>query len=206
MTNAVARFFCHRKPLSSSFWWPLRCRSAKEIACRFVSLQQGFHSASKLAVSFASLAQITIALFRRKAQSFREDGNIRVRSTIHFTNRAFPELNEFQPSRRPQPAKSEQSANPTTHRLNPESEWKALPERVCSPGLVCLSPRPSVQAVIASWPERHTPRRSRRLRSSSAPAQPTQLPAQTRLPDIPRALCKPQNNQFRCCRSPKSLL
>src|SRR6266853_4531456 len=89
MANAVTRLFCHRKHLSSSFWWPLRSWSAKEIACLFVSLYQGFHSASELAVSFASLAQITIALFRQKAQSFREDGNIRVRSTVHFTNRIF---------------------------------------------------------------------------------------------------------------------
>src|SRR6266404_7871611 len=89
MANAVTPFFCHRKHLSSSFWWPLRRRSAKEVACLFVSLYQGFHSASELAVSFASLAQITVALFRWKAQSFREGSNIRVRSTAHFTNRIF---------------------------------------------------------------------------------------------------------------------
>src|SRR6185369_14945392 len=88
MANAVARFFSRRKHLSS-FWWPLRCRSAKEIARLFVSLQQGFHSTSELDVSLASPVQITIAVFRRKAESFREGGNIRVRSTIHFTNRAF---------------------------------------------------------------------------------------------------------------------
>ena len=35
-------------------------------------------------VSLASLAQITIALLRREAESFRENGNILVRSTIHF--------------------------------------------------------------------------------------------------------------------------
>src|SRR6266850_5300374 len=90
--NAVARFFCHRKHLSSSFWWPLRCRSSKEIACLFVSLYQGFHSAAKLDFRLTSLVQITIPLFRRKAESFREDGNIRVRSTVHFTNRAFCHL------------------------------------------------------------------------------------------------------------------
>src|SRR6185369_14504891 len=91
MANAVARFFSRRKHLSS-FWWPLRCRSAKEIARLFVSLQQGFHSTSELDVSLASPVQITIAVFRRKAESFREDGNIRVRRTIHFTNRAFCHL------------------------------------------------------------------------------------------------------------------
>ena len=68
MANAVARFFSRRKHLSSSFWWPLRCRSAKEIACVFVSLQQGFHSEAELDVSLASLAQITIALLRWKAR------------------------------------------------------------------------------------------------------------------------------------------
>src|SRR5260221_2942811 len=73
-------------------------------------------------------------------------------------HRTFPELNEFQPSRWPQPAKSEQSANLTTYRLSPGSEWKAFPEPVCTPGLVCLSPRPSVQAAIAPWPESHKPR------------------------------------------------
>src|SRR6266576_2934487 len=91
MANAVARFFSRRMHLSS-FWRPLRCRSAKEIACLFVSLQQGFDSEAELAVSLASFAQISIALFRRKAESFREDGNIRVRRTIHFTNRAFCHL------------------------------------------------------------------------------------------------------------------
>jgi hypothetical protein len=91
MANAVARFFYPRKRLSS-FWWPLRCRSSKEIACLFVSLQQGFDSEAELADSLASLAQITIALFRRKEQSFCEDGNISVRSTIHFTNGAFCHL------------------------------------------------------------------------------------------------------------------
>ena len=89
MANVVTRFFCHRKHLSSSFWWPLRCRSSKEIACLFVSLQQGFDAASELAVSLASLVQIRIALFRRKAQSLREDGNIRVRSTVRLANRLF---------------------------------------------------------------------------------------------------------------------
>src|SRR5713226_6940668 len=105
MANAVAGFFSRRKRLSC-FCWPVRSWSAKEIACLFVSLYQGFHSSAKLDVRLTSLVQITIPLFRRKAESFREDGNIRVRSTIHFTNRAFPELNELQPSRRPQPAKS----------------------------------------------------------------------------------------------------
>src|SRR6266436_7063780 len=61
MANAVTRFFCHRKHLSS-FWWPLRCRSSKEIACLFVSLQQGFDPEAQLAVSLASLVQITVAL------------------------------------------------------------------------------------------------------------------------------------------------
>src|SRR5260221_13627332 len=56
MANTVARFFCHRKHLSSSVWWPLRYRSAKEIACLFVSLQQGFDPEAELAVSLASLA------------------------------------------------------------------------------------------------------------------------------------------------------
>src|SRR6267142_1288538 len=71
MANAVARLFSRRKHLSS-FWWPLRCRSAKEIACLFVSLQQGFDSAPELAVCLASLVQITSALLTWKAQSFRE--------------------------------------------------------------------------------------------------------------------------------------
>ena len=88
MTNAVARFFSRREHLSI-FLWPLRCRSAKEIACLFVSLQQGFDSEAKLTVSLASLVQIATALLRRKAESLREDGNIRVRSTIHFTNMGF---------------------------------------------------------------------------------------------------------------------
>src|SRR6266404_2505757 len=88
MANAVARFFSRGNHLSS-FWRSLRYRFSKEIACLFVSLQQGFHSETELSVSFASLAQITIALFRRKAQSFREYGNIPVRSTIHFVNIGF---------------------------------------------------------------------------------------------------------------------
>src|SRR6266567_1227792 len=88
MTNAVARFFSRRQRLSCSCR-PACSGSAKEIACLFVSLYQGFHSATQLDVSLASLAQITIALFRRKAESLRENGNIRVRSTIHFTNRVF---------------------------------------------------------------------------------------------------------------------
>jgi hypothetical protein len=54
-----------------------------------ISKQQGFHSSAELDVCLTSLVQITIALFRRKAESFREDGNIRVRSTVHFTNRLF---------------------------------------------------------------------------------------------------------------------
>src|SRR6266568_8643619 len=86
MANAVARFFYCRKHLSS-LYWPLPCSSLKEIARVLISKQQGFHSAAQLLVSLASLVQITIALLRRKAESFREDGNIRVRSTIHFTNR-----------------------------------------------------------------------------------------------------------------------
>src|SRR5882724_5374407 len=57
-----------------------------------MGLQQGFHSETELGVSLASLAQITIALFRRKAESLREDGNIPVRRTIHFTNRVFCHL------------------------------------------------------------------------------------------------------------------
>src|SRR6266481_1000668 len=89
MANAAARFFSRRL---SSFWRPLRCRSSKEIAYLFVSLQQGFDSEAELAVSLASLAQITIALLTWKAQSFREDGNIRIRSTVHFANRAFCHL------------------------------------------------------------------------------------------------------------------
>src|SRR5882672_7382137 len=88
MANPVARFFSRRKHLSS-FWWPLRCRSAKEIACLFVSLQQGLDSEAELAVSLASLPQITSALLTWKAQSFREDSNIRVRSNVHFANRIF---------------------------------------------------------------------------------------------------------------------
>src|SRR6266851_7129918 len=63
MANAVTRFLCGCMHLSS-FWWPLRCRSAKEIPCLFVSLQQGFDSEAELAVSLASLAQITIALLK----------------------------------------------------------------------------------------------------------------------------------------------
>src|SRR6266478_318993 len=86
MANAVTRFFSSRNRLSCSSW-PVPSWSAKEIACLFVSLYQGFHSASELDVRFTSLVQITIPLFRRKAESFREDGNIRVRSTVHFTNR-----------------------------------------------------------------------------------------------------------------------
>jgi hypothetical protein len=57
-----------------------------------ISKQQGFHSAAQLVDSLASLVQITIALLRRKAESFREDGNIRVRSTIHFINIGFCHL------------------------------------------------------------------------------------------------------------------
>jgi hypothetical protein len=49
-----------------------------------ISLQQGFHSETEPGVSLASLAQITIALFRRKAESFREDRDILVRSTVHL--------------------------------------------------------------------------------------------------------------------------
>ena len=88
MANTVARFFSDRRRLSR-FWRPVRGWSAKEIAGLFVSLQQGFHSETELSVSFASLAQITIALLRRKAESLREDGNIPVRSTIHFVNIGF---------------------------------------------------------------------------------------------------------------------
>src|SRR5260221_8890756 len=91
MANAVARFFSRCKHLSS-FWWPLRCRSAKKIARVLISKQQGFHSAAQLVVSLASFVQITIAVFRRKAESFREDGNICVRSTVHFVNRAICHL------------------------------------------------------------------------------------------------------------------
>src|SRR5260370_30220463 len=47
MANAVARFFSCRKRLSCSRW-PLPSWFAKEIACLFVSLQQGFHSAAEL--------------------------------------------------------------------------------------------------------------------------------------------------------------
>src|SRR5260221_11945518 len=85
MANAVARFFSRRKRLSCSCW-PACSWSAKEIACLFVSLEQGFHSSAELAVCLTSLVQITIAVFRRKTESFREDGNIRVRSTVHFIN------------------------------------------------------------------------------------------------------------------------
>src|SRR6266404_4663437 len=88
MANAVARFFSRGNHLSS-FWRPLRCRSSKEIARVLISKQQGFHSAAELDVSLASLVQITIALLRRKAERFREGGNIPVRSIIHFTNRVF---------------------------------------------------------------------------------------------------------------------
>src|SRR6267142_3404548 len=88
MAHVVARFFSRRKHLSS-FWWPLRWRSAKEIACLFVSLQQGFDSEAELDVSLASLAQISIALLRWKPESLRENSNIRVRSTVHFTNKVF---------------------------------------------------------------------------------------------------------------------
>src|SRR6266568_723335 len=85
MANAVTRFFSRLKRVSCSCW-PLRCGSAKEIARLFVSLEQGFHSAAELDVSVASRVQITISLFRRKVESFREDGNVLVRSTVHFTN------------------------------------------------------------------------------------------------------------------------
>src|SRR5712664_855428 len=84
MANAVARFFSRRKRLSCSCW-PLLCRSLKEITRVLIRKQQGFYSAAQFVVSLASLVQITIAVLRRKAESFREDGNIRVRSTIHFT-------------------------------------------------------------------------------------------------------------------------
>src|SRR6266478_4556153 len=91
MANAVARFFCPRKRLSS-FCWPACSWSAKEIACLFVSMEQGFHSSAELDVCLTSLVQITIAVFRRKAESFRENSNIRVRSTVHFANRVFCHL------------------------------------------------------------------------------------------------------------------
>src|SRR6266404_7634825 len=91
MANAVARFFSRGNHLSS-FWRPLRCRSSKEIARVLISKQQGFHSAAELDVSLASLVQITIAFLRRKAESLREDGNIPVRSTIHFINIGFCHL------------------------------------------------------------------------------------------------------------------
>src|SRR6266446_5161927 len=91
MANAVARFFSRWKRLSS-LYWPLPCSSLKEIARVLISKQQGFHPAAQLVVSLASLVQITIALRRRKAESLREDGNIRVRSTVHFTNRVFCHL------------------------------------------------------------------------------------------------------------------
>src|SRR6266487_1853172 len=91
MANAVARFFSRRKRLSCSCW-PLLCRSLKEITRVLIRKQQGFYSAAQFVVSLASLVQITIAVLRRKAESFREDGNIRVRSTIHFTIRAFCNL------------------------------------------------------------------------------------------------------------------
>src|SRR6266446_260136 len=91
MANAVARFFSRWKRLSS-LYWPLPCSSLKEIARVLISKQQGFHSSAELAVSLASLVQITIALRRRKAENLREDGNIPVRSTIHFINIGFCHL------------------------------------------------------------------------------------------------------------------
>src|SRR5258706_2062293 len=91
MANAVARFFSRCKHLSS-FWWPLRCRYAKKIARVLISKQQGFHSATELDVSLASRVQITIALLRWKPESLRENSNIRVRSTVHFTNKIFCHL------------------------------------------------------------------------------------------------------------------
>src|SRR6266478_4767221 len=97
MANAVARFFSRRKRLSS-LYWPLPCSSLKEIARVLISKQQGYHSAAQLVVSLASLVQITIALLRQKAKSLRENGNIRVRSTVHFTKRVFCHLPvEFNP-------------------------------------------------------------------------------------------------------------
>src|SRR5712671_6947382 len=85
MANAVARFFSRWKRLSS-LYWPLPCSSLKEIARVLISTQQGFHPAAQLVVSLASLVQITVALIRWKTKSLRENGNIRVRSTIHFIN------------------------------------------------------------------------------------------------------------------------
>src|SRR6266567_5679938 len=65
MANAVTRFFSRRTRLRCSSW-PAPSWSAKEIACLFVSLYQGFYSAAELDVCLASLVQITIAVFRRK--------------------------------------------------------------------------------------------------------------------------------------------
>jgi hypothetical protein len=84
MANAVTGFLCRRTHLIS-FGWPFRCRSSKEIAGVFVSLQQSFYSAAELVVSLASPAQKTIALLRHKTERCREDGNIRVGTTVHFT-------------------------------------------------------------------------------------------------------------------------
>ena len=81
--SVIARFFSRGNHLSS-FWWSLRNRFSKEIACLLVGLQQGLDSAAELRVSLASPVQITIALFRRKAESFREDRDILVRSTVHL--------------------------------------------------------------------------------------------------------------------------
>jgi hypothetical protein len=86
--NAVAWLFPRGKRLNS-FCWALRCWSSKEIAGLFVSLQQGFDSAAELDIALASLVQKAIALLRRKAESLRKDGNIRIRSTVHLIKRVF---------------------------------------------------------------------------------------------------------------------
>src|SRR6267378_2677663 len=88
MANTVARFLSRRKQLNC-FCRSVRSGSAKEIASLCVRLQQSLDSAAESVVSPASLAQIAIALLKWKAQSFREDGNIPVRSTVHFRNRVF---------------------------------------------------------------------------------------------------------------------
>src|SRR6266853_1087579 len=91
MANAVTWFVSHERRLIPFPGHP-RCRTSQEITCLFVRLQQGFDSVAEISISLASLAQITIALLRRKAHSFREDGNIGVRSTVHFVNRALCHL------------------------------------------------------------------------------------------------------------------
>src|SRR5258707_7157650 len=91
MANAATSLFYCRNHLGSHYW-PLPCRSLKEIARMLISKQQGFHSATELDVSLASLVQITIALLRWKPESLRENSNVNVRSTVHFINKAFCHL------------------------------------------------------------------------------------------------------------------